>query len=150
MKISKPYKRPDGRKHVIITRSDGSKTTRSYPRYLLEMKLGRSLLPEETVDHIDGDHTNDAPDNLRVLSRAENASWAWKTGNCTATPMSSELKQFHKQRMVGVKNPLSKFTEQQILEIRGRKQYHGCIRDWMAEFNVSRKTIYNLLRANTY
>lgn len=150
MKISKPYLRPDGRKHVIVTKDDGSKTTRSFPRYLLEAKLGRKLSETETVDHVDGDFKNDYPDNLRSLSRAENASWAWKTGNCVPTPMSSNLKQFHKERMHGVKNPLAKFSEQQILDIKSRKQYYGCIRDWMKEFGVSRKTMYNLLHSKTY
>jgi hypothetical protein len=36
--------------------------------------LGRDILPEETVDHIDGDFTNDDIDNLQLLSREENAS----------------------------------------------------------------------------
>ena len=150
MKTSKPYLRPDGRKHVIITNDGGNKTTRSYPRYLLEKKLGRPLLPEETVDHIDGDHTNDSFDNLRVLSRSENASWGWKTGNCKATPMSEKNKQMHKERIKGTKNPLSKFSEQQIIEIRNRKRYYGCINDWMKEFSVSRKTLYNLLNNICY
>lgn len=126
MRISKPYLRPDGRKHVVITRGDGSKTTRSYPRYLLEAKLNRPLLPEETVDHIDGDFTNDSPDNLRALSRSENAAWAWVTGNAKGTPMTSELKAFHRERIKGINNPKAKFTDEQVIEIRERGR---CIMD---------------------
>lgn len=150
MKISKPYTRPDGRKHVIITKEDGSKTTRSYPRFLLEEKLGRKLLPEETVDHIDGNFKNDSPENLRVLSRSENSSWAWKTGNCKPHLMSEENKEKHSLRMKGEANSLSKFTQTQVIELRSREKYHGCIRDWCIEFTVSRKTMQNLLKANTY
>ena len=150
MKISKPYLRPDGRKHVIITNDDGSKTTRSYPRYLLEEKLGRALLPEETVDHIDGDHTNDSLDNLRVLTRAENASWAWKTGNCKPVPMKEENKLMHKERIKGTKNPLAKFTLEQIQNIRNKVKYRGLTNDLCVEYGVSKKTIYNILKGNSY
>ncbi len=39
----------------------------------MEQHLGRELLPEETVDHIDEDFTNDAIENLQILSLSENA-----------------------------------------------------------------------------
>lgn len=150
MKISKPYTRPDGRKHVIITRDDGTKTTRSYPRYLLEEKLGRPLLDDETVDHIDGDFTNDSPENLRSLSRSENSAWAWKTGNSKPTPMRDDLKKMHRARINGVKNPLAKFTETQVSELRLRQKYHGCVGDWANEFMVSKRTMQNLLSGISY
>lgn len=38
----------------------------------MEQHLGRQLLPEETVDHIDGDFTNDDLTNLQLLSLADN------------------------------------------------------------------------------
>ncbi len=72
-KVYGPYTRADGRKHVILY--DGVKrTTLSYPRYLMANHLGRDLLPEETVDHIDGDFTNDAIENLQILTREENSA----------------------------------------------------------------------------
>ena len=71
MKVYGPYKRKDGRQHVILIQ-DGKRKTVSYPKYLLEQKLGRSLLPTETCDHIDNDHTNNCLSNLQVLSRSEN------------------------------------------------------------------------------
>lgn len=43
-------------------------------RLILEIKIGRKLTEEETVDHIDGDPINDSPENLQVLTRAENSS----------------------------------------------------------------------------
>lgn len=45
----------------------------SYPKYLMELHLSRYLLPDETVDHIDRDHTNDDLSNLQVLSRREHS-----------------------------------------------------------------------------
>lgn len=67
-----PYKRKDGRQ-IVILKSPGSKSdhqTVSYPKYLVEMYLGRYLTDEETVDHIDGNFNNNSLDNLRVIPRA--------------------------------------------------------------------------------
>lgn len=78
-KVYGPYKRKDGRKHVVLVshNEDGSiksKTTVSYPKYLVEISLNKYLLEDETVDHIDGNKTNDDLNNLQVLSRSKNAS----------------------------------------------------------------------------
>jgi len=77
-KIYGPYKRKDGRKHVVLVyhNRDGSvkrKTTMSYPKFLVEKKLGRRLKKGETVDHIDGNFKNDAWSNLRVVSHNKHA-----------------------------------------------------------------------------
>ena len=71
MKIYGPYTRKDGRQHVIFYKN-GKRKTMSYPKYLLEQKLGRSLERNETCDHIDGDFSNNSLDNLQLLSRADN------------------------------------------------------------------------------
>jgi hypothetical protein len=70
-KVHGPYTRKqDGRQHVVIVFMDLSKKTVSYPKYLMEQKLGRELDPDlETVDHIDRDFTNNDPLNLRVIER---------------------------------------------------------------------------------
>ncbi|WP_274916954.1 HNH endonuclease [Streptomyces sp. WZ-12] len=47
------------------------KVTYGY-RLVMEQKLGRKLRSDETVDHINGNHHDDSPSNLRVVSRAEN------------------------------------------------------------------------------
>lgn len=72
MKVYGPYTRKDGRQIVLLYK-EGKRKTVSYPKYLLEQSLGRSLLPFETCDHIDGDYTNNCLNNLQVLSRADNA-----------------------------------------------------------------------------
>lgn len=74
MKVYGPYERSDGRKHVILYDPDTKKRrTVSYPKFLLEQKLGRELAENETADHVDEDFTNDDPNNLQPLSRADNA-----------------------------------------------------------------------------
>ena len=72
MKIYGPYTRKDGRKHAVIVKEDGTRTTKSWPRIVMESHLGRDLLPEETVDHIDNDFTNDSIENLQLLSLRDN------------------------------------------------------------------------------
>ncbi|MCC3766004.1 HNH endonuclease [Streptomyces sp. UNOC14_S4] len=47
------------------------KVTYGY-RLVMEKKLGRKLKSDETVDHINGNHHDDRPSNLRVVSRARN------------------------------------------------------------------------------
>lgn len=63
----------DGRK-IISLYSTKTKESRNihYARLVLECKLGRRLVGDETCDHIDGNRTNDHPDNLQVLSQSEN------------------------------------------------------------------------------
>jgi HNH endonuclease len=40
-------------------------------RVIAERKIGRPLLPGEIVHHIDGDHRNNDPDNLAVMTQGE-------------------------------------------------------------------------------
>ena len=76
MKVYGPYYRKDGRQHIILVHENGRKQTVSYPRYLMEIKLGRSLEIDEEVDHIDGDKLNNDLSNLQILSKKENAQKA--------------------------------------------------------------------------
>lgn len=70
-KVYGPYRRPDGRQHVI--HYDGKhKRTQSYPRYLMEQHLGRSLESWEEVDHINNDPTDDRIENFQLLTKPEN------------------------------------------------------------------------------
>jgi hypothetical protein len=75
MKVFGPYKRQDGRQIVIVVENNGKRRTVSYPKWLLEMQLGRSLDPNmETVDHIDSNFDNNNLDNLRILPRSEHST----------------------------------------------------------------------------
>jgi hypothetical protein len=63
-----PYLRKDGRKHVVIRCPAGQSRTVSYPKWLMEQKLGRELDPDlETVDHVDGNFLNNSTENFQIL-----------------------------------------------------------------------------------
>ncbi len=72
-KVYGPYTRKDNRKHLILYDENQNKRTLSWPKALIEIKLGRLLIGNETVDHDDEDKTNDDYNNLKILTRADNA-----------------------------------------------------------------------------
>ena len=73
MKVYGPYKRKDGREHVVLVYPDGKTTSISYPKYLIESALGRPLAKNETVHHKDGNPLNNAFDNLQIIDRIQHA-----------------------------------------------------------------------------
>jgi len=74
-KVYGPYLRSDGRKHLVL--SGGKRTikrTLSYPKALVEVREGKILGPDETVDHVDRDFRNDDLDNLQVVDKSTHLS----------------------------------------------------------------------------
>ena len=62
----------EGRRNVILFNSQTNRSTVSYARYLMSVKLGRFLTDQEEVDHIDNNKTNDDPNNLQILTPEQN------------------------------------------------------------------------------
>ena len=61
----------DNRVRISIKHSDGSMDFKSYPRYLMEQELGRELLPNEDVHHIDENPLNNDISNLAIIKHGE-------------------------------------------------------------------------------
>ncbi len=61
----------DGRTRLVIKYDDGHMTTKSYPRVLMEEKLGRPLKQNEDVHHKDGNKLNNDINNLEVVMHGE-------------------------------------------------------------------------------
>lgn len=75
MKIHGPYRRKDNRQIIIVVEDDGTRRTISYPKWLMELQLGRKLDPNlETVDHIDSNFENNDLNNLRIMPRNEHST----------------------------------------------------------------------------
>lgn len=73
-KLYGPYlSKKDGRLRAILKHLTGRKQTISYPKYLMEIHLGRYLEADETVDHIDGNPLNNDLSNLQVIKRSEHS-----------------------------------------------------------------------------
>jgi hypothetical protein len=74
-KVYGPYIRKDNRMHVVLVHYvNKSRLTISYPKFLVERHLNRKLKPDETVDHIDRDITNNDLSNLQILNKSEHSS----------------------------------------------------------------------------
>lgn len=155
MKIYGPYTRKDGRKHIIL-RKDGKLQTISYPRYLLEKKLGRKLLPEETVDHIDENISNNDLSNLQVLSRAENSRKSLSINSKGLNKLiqfsrSEKGRTTSRSRMIGGRNYNSKFSDEivPVLRLWYCKQYLSKV-EISEIFDLSIRTVTNMLTGYTY
>lgn len=69
-----PYTTPAGRQIMIVRDENGKTRTIQYPRWLMEQRLGRPLLPDETVQHKDGDFNNNEDNNLELLPRSQHSA----------------------------------------------------------------------------
>lgn len=61
----------DGRIRIIWKTINGSTTSMSYPKFLMEQKLGRKLLPDEDVHHIDENPLNNDISNLVIIKHGD-------------------------------------------------------------------------------
>lgn len=104
MKIYGPYKRKDGRMHMVIVNDNKTKTTISYPKYIMQQYLGRSLTDDETVDHIDGNVLNNDISNFQILSRAENALKSAKWAKYLKLTCKYCGKQFERREVIHKRN----------------------------------------------
>jgi len=75
-KVYGPYVvRPGGsrpRRQVVIHLANGRRTSMSYARWQMTQHLGRTLAPDEHVDHVNDDPMDDRIDNYQLLTPAEN------------------------------------------------------------------------------
>lgn len=61
----------DGRKRVDLVKNSKDRTTISYARYLVCVKMGYILSSDFEVDHINKDRTDDRLENLQILSKLD-------------------------------------------------------------------------------
>lgn len=81
-RIYGPYTAKDGRLRIVGVDSDNVRHTISYPKYLMELHLGRYLDEKEQVDHIDGNPLNNAITNLQIKTLGEHQALdVWRNKN---------------------------------------------------------------------
>lgn len=71
MDIKTYISKKDNRVRYYYKDEKGNNHFGSYPRILMEQKLGRPLEPNEDVHHIDGDPLNNDLSNLEVVKHGE-------------------------------------------------------------------------------
>lgn len=72
----------DGRYLVVMDKSHPAADVNGYVlehRVIAERSIGRFLRTQEDVHHINGDHSDNRPENLQVMSRAEHMAIHAKT-----------------------------------------------------------------------
>jgi len=62
----------DNRRRVDLCNSKSNRTTISYARYLMCVKLGYVINSDFEVDHVDNNKSNDDVNNLQVVTSVEN------------------------------------------------------------------------------
>lgn len=140
----------NGRKIVDVKTLDGKTKTMLFGRLVLEIKIGRKLLDNETVDHIDEDSSNDSPCNLQVLSRSDNAKKSCNPHNLISWVKDENNRFKMSEAKSGVLNVNSKLSEENISDIRSRNKFYGCYKLWAEEFNVTPVTISDAYNKRTY
>lgn len=74
MKMYGPYLGIDNRLRIQLVDYNGKQRRMSYPKFLMEIHLGRTLDIDETIDHIDKNPLNNEISNLQILSRAQHSA----------------------------------------------------------------------------
>lgn len=100
----------DNRKRVDLVNNNTDRTTISYARYLMSVKLGRYLTENEEVDHHDTDCTNDDITNLKLMSTEEHLLKTSKensTGRTMVTIECPYCKKVFEREKRNVKTKLS-------------------------------------------
>ncbi len=68
-------------KGYVMVRLGNAKYAREH-KLVMEQKLGRSLAPDEIVHHIDGNKSNNHPDNLTLTNNLEHNRYHVKATHC--------------------------------------------------------------------
>ncbi len=136
----------DGRYRVSLSGEKIKTICSQRGRLLLEVSLGRRLINDETVDHVNNDKTDDSKANLQVLSRSENASKG-AIGNKHALG----YKQTQEHKRSGSKNGQAKLSDDAVKIMRQQYSQKALSKiEIMDKTGLCEKSVRNMLFGTTY
>ena len=155
IKIGSEWVHPNGRYYTSFKLGDKN-SSKLTAKLRLECMCERSLSKNETVDHIDGDKTNDSVSNLRLLSRSENIrAFIENNKEFVSNIRRKSINEYYDKHgslvYSGDNNSMSKISNDDVE--RYRNMFHdGLIKkeDIITETKMSRRAVENFLRGVSY
>jgi len=119
----------------IPNSNNGSKRHQTIRRHVLMAEIFHGPRPDGmVVRHLDGDPTNDDPNNLIWGTQKENANDTIKHGRTTK----------------GSKNKHAKINKQQAIEIKKRRMLGESGRSLSIEFNITQSAVCDIYKGRTW
>jgi hypothetical protein len=137
-----------------IVFADRSKKCIQVAKLLYEAHIGRRLVNDETVDHIDGNALNNSIDNLQLLSFISNAVKGPSAVN------RAKVNKINRDRLLGKilphvqgsNNAKAVLSESQVVDIKTKQltHYRGQDKILAMEYGISREVISAIRRGKTW
>lgn len=136
-------------------------------QFLVHRLVALAFIPnpenKATVNHINGDKSDNRVDNLEWATQSENNKHAYRVLGKKPSTHLDKLRKGWQNKIEsirksisnansGVSNGSAKLTSTQVMEIReaSKNKYHGYCSDLARKYNVSESCIYGVLSGRYY
>lgn len=125
-------------------------TTIDEHRHVMQQHLGRKLLFDEVVHHLNNDSRDNRLENLELTTRSKHSKQHWRDGTYKSSVITDEGRTALSIRFRGEGQPRSLLTEADVVKIRYRLELGDKSVDIAKDFGVSRKTIGSIKTRHTW